>query len=74
MFENEVFFFSLIQSSHGKHFYNFDTLLSSQLSVAFLASKNLWLPGWLNAINDTSSSLFLPVGPGDFLVHCDHWY
>jgi photosystem I P700 chlorophyll a apoprotein A2 len=29
----------------------------------------LWLPGWLNAINNNSNSLFLTIGPGDLLVH-----
>ena len=27
------------------------------------------LPGWLDAINSGKNSLFLPIGPGDFLVH-----
>jgi photosystem I P700 chlorophyll a apoprotein A2 len=27
-----------------------------------------WLPGWLEAINSNTNSLFL-IGPGDFLVH-----
>jgi photosystem I P700 chlorophyll a apoprotein A2 len=27
------------------------------------------LPGWLNAINENSNSLFLTIGPGDFLVY-----
>ncbi|CAN0929584.1 Photosystem I P700 chlorophyll a apoprotein A1 [Linum grandiflorum] len=31
--------------------------------------RSIWLPGWLNAINETSNSLFLTIGPGDFLVH-----
>ncbi len=28
-----------------------------------------YLPGWLDAINSGSNSLFLTIGPGDFLVH-----
>ncbi|MBA0712707.1 hypothetical protein Golax_011789, partial [Gossypium laxum] len=28
-----------------------------------------WLPGWLNVVNENSNSLFLTIGPGDFLVH-----
>lgn len=62
------YFFNLLQSSHGKDLYNFSILLSSGKNPAFLAGKDLWLPGWLVAINDSASSLFLPVGPGDFLV------
>ncbi|KAL5644180.1 hypothetical protein ACJX0J_003532 [Zea mays] len=31
--------------------------------------RNIWLPGWLNAVNENSNSLFLTIGPGDFLVH-----
>jgi len=27
------------------------------------------LPGWLNAINENSNSLFLTIEPRDFLVH-----
>ncbi|KAL2225636.1 UNVERIFIED_CONTAM: Photosystem I chlorophyll a apoprotein A2, partial [Sesamum indicum] len=26
-------------------------------------------PGWLNAVNENTNSLFLTIGPGDFLVH-----
>ncbi|KAF4382170.1 hypothetical protein F8388_008656, partial [Cannabis sativa] len=35
----------------------------------FNAGRSIWLPGWLNAINENSNSLFLTIGPGDFLVH-----
>lgn len=65
----EPIFSQWIQSCHGKIIYGYNTLLSSKVSNAFFASKDLWLPNWLIAINDVSSSLFLPVGPGDFLVH-----
>ena len=27
------------------------------------------ISGWLNAVNENSNSLFLTIGPGDFLVH-----
>ncbi|CAN1198640.1 Photosystem I P700 chlorophyll a apoprotein A2 [Linum perenne] len=46
-----------------------DVLLSSTNSPAFNAGRSIWLPGWLNAINESSNSLFLTIGPGDFLVH-----
>jgi len=65
----EPVFAQWIQSAHGKAIYSFNTLLSSDTSNAFLAGRELWLPFWLSAINDPLSSVFLPIGPGDFLVH-----
>ncbi|CAN0929588.1 Photosystem I P700 chlorophyll a apoprotein A2 [Linum grandiflorum] len=65
----EPIFAQWIQSAHGKTSYGFDVLLSSTNSPAFNAGRSIWLPGWLNAINETSNSLFLTIGPGDFLVH-----
>lgn len=65
----EPVFAQWIQSAHGKSFYGFNTLLSLNTSNAAYASENIWLPGWLNGINDASGSLFLQIGPGDFLVH-----
>jgi photosystem I P700 chlorophyll a apoprotein A2 len=58
-----------IQSAHGKTLYGFDVLLSSTSGPTFDAGKRIWLPVWLNAINDNNNSLFLTIGPGDFLVH-----
>jgi photosystem I P700 chlorophyll a apoprotein A2 len=65
----EPVFAQWIQSAHGKTIYGFEYLLSSNSSNAVLASNNIWLPGWLSGINDLSGSLFLQIGPGDFLVH-----
>jgi photosystem I P700 chlorophyll a apoprotein A2 len=65
----EPVFAQWIQSAHGRSFYGFDFLLSSNASNAFAAGQDVWLPGWLNGINDNSNSLFLQIGPGDFLVH-----
>jgi photosystem I P700 chlorophyll a apoprotein A2 len=68
----EPVFAQFIQASHGKLMYGMDILLSNPDSVAYTAfpnHANFWLPGWLDAINSTSNSLFLPIGPGDFLVH-----
>lgn len=65
----EPVFAQRIQSAHGKSLYGFDVLLSSTDSPAFNAGQSLWLPGWLDAINNSSNSLFLTIGPGDFLVH-----
>nr|YP_009540913.1 photosystem I P700 apoprotein A2 [Lepocinclis tripteris]AYQ93348.1 photosystem I P700 apoprotein A2 [Lepocinclis tripteris] len=65
----EPVFAEWIQSTHGKSVYAFSTLLSANTSNASLASEGIWLSGWLSAINDPSSSVFLQIGPGDFLVH-----
>nr|GEU36463.1 photosystem I P700 apoprotein A2, chloroplastic [Tanacetum cinerariifolium] len=65
----EPIFTQCIQSAHGKTSYGFDILLSSMNGLAFNAGQSIWLPGWLNAINENSNSLFLTIGPGDFLVH-----
>nr|YP_009512093.1 photosystem I P700 apoprotein A2 [Euglena hiemalis]AXI97999.1 photosystem I P700 apoprotein A2 [Euglena hiemalis] len=66
----EPVFAQWIQSAHGKSIYEFNFLLSSTSSNAFSAGQNIWLPGWINGINDSQSiSLFLQIGPGDFLVH-----
>lgn len=68
----EPVFAQWIQASHGKLLYGFDTLLSNPDSIAATAWPNYgnaWLPGWLDAINSGTNSLFLTIGPGDFLVH-----
>ncbi|KAJ1681200.1 hypothetical protein LUZ63_023578 [Rhynchospora breviuscula] len=65
----EPIFAQWIQSAHGKTSYGFDVLLSSTSGPAFNAGRNIWLPGWLNAVNENRNSLFLTIGPGDFLVH-----
>nr|YP_009538648.1 photosystem I P700 apoprotein A2 [Phacus pleuronectes]AYQ93661.1 photosystem I P700 apoprotein A2 [Phacus pleuronectes] len=65
----EPVFAQWIQSAQGKALYNFDILLSLNTSNASFASQSIWLPGWLSIINDSSSSVFLQIGPGDFLVH-----
>jgi photosystem I P700 chlorophyll a apoprotein A2 len=58
-----------IQASSGKLLYGFDSMLSSESNPAYYADGAVWLPGWTTAINDGGNSLFLDVGPGDFLVH-----
>jgi photosystem I P700 chlorophyll a apoprotein A2 len=62
----EPVFAQWIQASQGKTAYGFDYFTTS--SAAYSASQSLWLPGWLEAISNTNS-LFLTIGPGDFLVH-----
>jgi photosystem I P700 chlorophyll a apoprotein A2 len=64
----EPVFAQWIQGAHGKVLYGFDTLLANPDSLASGAGA-AWLPGWLDAINSGANSLFLTIGPGDFLVH-----
>jgi photosystem I P700 chlorophyll a apoprotein A2 len=65
----EPVFAQWIQAAQGKALYGFDVLLASSSSPAATASQSVWLPGWLSAINGSTNSVFLPIGPGDFLVH-----
>jgi photosystem I P700 chlorophyll a apoprotein A2 len=68
----EPVFAQFIQSAHGKVLYGMNTLLSNPDSIASTAwpnHANVWLPGWLDAINSGTNSLFLTIGPGDFYVH-----
>ena len=65
----EPLFAQWIQAASGKLLYGFNVLLSTTDSSAVFDGGKLWLPGWSAAINDTSNSLFLSIGPGDFLVH-----
>ncbi len=64
----EPVFAQFVQAASGKALYGFDTLLSNSDSIASTAGA-VWLPGWLSAINSGTNSLFLTIGPGDFLVH-----
>ncbi len=63
----EPVFAQFVQAASGKALYGFDTLLSNPDSIAQTGAA--WLPGWLDAINSGTNSLFLSIGPGDFLVH-----
>jgi photosystem I P700 chlorophyll a apoprotein A2 len=65
----EPVFAQFIQAASGKVIYGFDVLLSSSANPATVASSKIWLPGWIEAINSDKNSLFLTIGPGDFLVH-----
>ncbi|KAI5677312.1 hypothetical protein M9H77_08262 [Catharanthus roseus] len=65
----EPIFAQWLQSAHGKTSYGFDVLLSSTSGLAFNAGRSIWLPCWLNVVNENSNSLFLTIGPGDFFVH-----
>merc|ERR1711990_386670 len=57
----EPVFAQWIQAASGKALYGFDVLLSASNSAPNLASQNIWLPGWLTAINSSTNSLFLPI-------------
>ena len=63
----EPVFAQFVQAASGKALYGFDTLLSNPDSLAQTGAA--YLPGWLDAINSGTNSLFLAIGPGDFLVH-----
>jgi len=65
----EPLFAEYIQAASGKAVYEFNVLLSSSNSPATIAGNQIWLPGWLEAINNSKNDLFLKIGPGDFLVH-----
>jgi len=68
----EPVFAQFVQASHGKMLYGMDVLLSNSDSIATTAwpnNGNVWLEGWMQAINSGDNSLFLTIGPGDFLVH-----
>ena len=64
----EPVFAQWIQAAQGKALYGFDVLLSGE-NAATAAGNSIYLPGWLDGINSSTNSLFLPIGPGDFLVH-----
>ncbi|MBE9045952.1 photosystem I core protein PsaB [Pleurocapsales cyanobacterium LEGE 10410] len=63
----EPVFAQFVQAASGKALYGFDVLLSNPDSITQTGAA--WLPGWLDAINNGTNSLFLTIGPGDFLVH-----
>jgi len=64
----EPVFAQFVQAASGKALYGMDVLLANSSSVASTTGA-AWLPGWLDAINAGNNALFLPIGPGDFLVH-----
>lgn len=65
----EPSFAQFIQAASGKLTYGFDILLSSPESFARISSSKVWLDDWMEGINSKKSTLFLTIGPGDFLVH-----
>jgi len=67
----EPVFAQFVQASSGKALYGMDVLLSNANSLVSNppGPGGAWIPGWIDAINAGNNSLFLPIGPGDFLVH-----
>jgi len=67
----EPVFAQFVQAASGKALYGMDVLLANPNSLVSNAPGPgaVWLPGWLEAINAGNNSLFLQIGPGDFLVH-----
>ena len=65
----EPVFAQFVQAASGKALYGFDVLLANADSAATAAASGIWLPNWLDAVNAGTNALFLPIGPGDFLVH-----
>jgi photosystem I P700 chlorophyll a apoprotein A2 len=67
----EPVFAQFVQAASGKAIYGMNVLLSNPDSLVSNAPGPgaVWLPGWLDGINAGNNSLFLQIGPGDFLVH-----
>ena len=61
----EPSFAQLIQVASDKLTYGFDILLSSSKSFTRISSSKVWL----ERINSKKNTLFLIIGPGDFLFH-----
>jgi photosystem I P700 chlorophyll a apoprotein A2 len=66
----EPVFAQFVQAASGKAIYGFDVLLANTGGAAANANA-AYMGGWMDAINGVrgSNDLFLPIGPGDFLVH-----
>ena len=66
----EPVFAQFVQAASGKAIYGFDVLLANAGGAAANANA-AYMGGWMDAINGVrgSNDLFLPIGPGDFLVH-----
>lgn len=62
-------FAQIVQAASGKFETGLDILLSEPATAASIASSKIWLFGWLKGINSQQSTVFLPIGPGDFLAH-----
>jgi photosystem I P700 chlorophyll a apoprotein A2 len=56
----EPLFAEYIQAASGA-VYEFNVLLSDSTSPATVAGNQIWLPGWLEAINSGKNDLFLKL-------------
>jgi photosystem I P700 chlorophyll a apoprotein A2 len=65
----EPVFAQFVQAASGKTGYGFSFPLTISSTVEPLSDANFWLPGWSEAVNSPTNSLFLTIGPGDLLVH-----
>jgi len=67
----EPVFAQFVQAASGKALYGMDVLLANADSLVSNppGPGGGWIPGWIEAVNAGNNSLFLPIGPGDFLVH-----
>ena len=63
----EPVFAQFVQAASGKAIYGFDVLLSNSAGAAANANA-AYMGGWMDAING-NTDVFLPIGPGDFMVH-----
>ena len=64
----EPVFAQIVQASSGKAIYNLQWWLSDS-SLGVGSSAGWGIPGWLSSVNSSANSIFLEIGPGDFLVH-----
>jgi photosystem I P700 chlorophyll a apoprotein A2 len=67
----EPLFAEYIQAASGKAVYEFNVLLSDSTSPATVAGNQIWLPGWLEAINSGKNDLFLKLVLGLLSSSCD---
>jgi photosystem I P700 chlorophyll a apoprotein A2 len=65
----EPVFAQFVQAASGKTGYGFSFPLTVSPTGESLSDANFWLPGWSEAVNSPTNSLFLTIGPGDLLVH-----
>jgi photosystem I P700 chlorophyll a apoprotein A2 len=68
----EPVFAQIIQAASGKT--GDSSAIAYQTRVLGYAFEGMygadfWLPGWSEAVNSPTNSLFLTIGPGDLLVH-----
>ncbi len=67
----EPIFAQFLQAASGKVMYGIDVLLANSTSAATMAANGM--PGdhyWMDLVNASPEvTNFMPIGPGDFLVH-----